>query len=148
MVGINNKVGGVYYDMEVRGERSLRDLDRNSQRVERSLDGAGRSADRLERNVQGVGRASTTSFAAGEAGARRYGTAVTNAQRRVSALRGTVSTLALGAVFVAGTSVLASFSQEMSTVEAVTGASADQVQRLREEAQRLGAETRFSATQA
>lgn len=50
---------------------------------------------------------------------------------------------------VAGTiKVLREFSQGMSTVKAITGATEEQFQGLREEAKRLGAETRFTATQA
>lgn len=44
--------------------------------------------------------------------------------------------------------LLADFSQEMSTVQAVTNATADEFAALREEAQRLGATTRFSAVEA
>ncbi len=44
--------------------------------------------------------------------------------------------------------LLADFSQEMSTVQAVTSATTEEFAALREEAQRLGLETRFSATEA
>jgi len=44
--------------------------------------------------------------------------------------------------------LLADFGQEMSTVRAITGATEQQFQALREEALRLGTTTRFSATQA
>ena len=43
---------------------------------------------------------------------------------------------------------LANFSQAMSTVQAITSSTEDQFMALREESKRLGAETRFSATQA
>lgn len=67
-------------------------------------------------------------------------------------LRGTVGRL--GALFAAGfgivalTRTLANFAQEMSTVSAITQASATEFISLREEAKRLGATTRFSASQA
>ena len=54
----------------------------------------------------------------------------------------------IGAGITASVRILANFSQEMSTVRAVTGATETQFQSLREEAKRLGSETRFSATQA
>jgi len=44
--------------------------------------------------------------------------------------------------------LLADFSQEMSTVQAVSGATADEFAALREQALELGATTRFSATEA
>ena len=56
--------------------------------------------------------------------------------------------LSLGAGIFQGVRTLASFSQEMSTLQAVTGATEQQFSRLRAEAERLGATTRFSATQA
>ena len=56
--------------------------------------------------------------------------------------------LALGVALTSGVRRLAQFEQAMSTVRAVTGASAEEFQALREESQRLGATTRFTATQA
>lgn len=44
--------------------------------------------------------------------------------------------------------LLANFEQEMATVRAITGATGRQFAELRQEAQRLGSTTRFSATQA
>lgn len=52
------------------------------------------------------------------------------------------------AAVVAGVRILASFGQAMSTVEAITGATAAEMVQLTEVARGLGATTRFSATQA
>lgn len=54
----------------------------------------------------------------------------------------------LGAGLTAGVRLLADFEQTLSTVRAVTGATETQFKALREEAQRLGATTRFSASEA
>ncbi len=53
-----------------------------------------------------------------------------------------------GAGLSAGIRLIADFEQQMSTVAAITGATTDQFAALREEAQRLGDTTRFSASQA
>lgn len=76
------------------------------------------------------------------------GGGATRAQGAVQLLHRALVTLGVGFSLGAAVSTLASFSQEMSTVRAITGATEDQFQALREEAKRLGAETRFSATQA
>lgn len=59
-----------------------------------------------------------------------------------------LSAVVLAAGIVAGVRILANFSQAMSTVEAITGATAEQMVRLTEVARDLGATTRFSSTQA
>lgn len=66
---------------------------------------------------------------------------------------GRAITLAFAALGAAGglagsTRLLASFGQAMSTVEAVTNSTRGEFRELNAEAQRLGANTRFSATQA
>src|SRR5690606_2035401 len=43
---------------------------------------------------------------------------------------------------------VATFSKEMATLRAISGATGEELQALREEAKRLGAETSFSATEA
>ena len=80
------------------------------------------------------------------------GVASQNTDKKVSKLAGTLKT-ALGAFvgFAAArqsVNTLREFSQEMSTVQAITRATGDSFQALRAEAIRLGSETRFSATQA
>ncbi|RLE25518.1 MAG: phage tail tape measure protein, partial [Actinobacteria bacterium] len=53
-----------------------------------------------------------------------------------------------GVALFGGIKLLASFSQEMSTVKAITQATGVEFAMLTEEAKRLGTETRFSASQA
>jgi TP901 family phage tail tape measure protein len=60
----------------------------------------------------------------------------------------TISLLGAGAGFSYALNTLASFSQEMSTVRAITKATETQFQALNNVAKELGATTRFSATQA
>lgn len=78
------------------------------------------SLDRVERRAQSVGVALTRAFAI----------------------------LGIGGGLIGTIGLLKDFEQEMSTVKGVTGATEAQFRSLREEAQRLGATTRFSATQA
>ena len=56
--------------------------------------------------------------------------------------------LAVGAGVGFGVKILAEFSQEMSTVKAITGATGTEFEDLRNKAKELGATTRFSASQA
>lgn len=89
-------------------------------------------------------------------GAKRGGKQVENTLKRTSDAADRLrSNIVRAFTFTAGiialrrvVRVLASFEQEMATVRAVTGATEDQFRALREEAQRLGATTRFTATQA
>lgn len=73
-------------------------------------------------------------------------------ERRASnvggALKRAFAFLAGGAVLAGSIRLLADFSQEMSTVRAITGATATEFEALTEEAKRLGTETRFSAAEA
>lgn len=76
------------------------------------------------------------------------GGGATKAESAVQLLRRALGTLAAGFTLASVVSTLAEFSQAMSTVQAITRATGDEFTALREEAKRLGAETRFSATQA
>ena len=70
------------------------------------------------------------------------------AQRAQSSLRGVFATLGGALVLQQSVSTLASFGQAMSTVRAITEATGDVFEELREKARDLGATTRFTATQA
>lgn len=72
----------------------------------------------------------------------------TSADRLRTSITRAFGALAAGAGITAGVQTLAQFSQEMSTVRAVTGATGSQFKQLRDAAKSLGATTRFSATQA
>jgi TP901 family phage tail tape measure protein/lambda family phage tail tape measure protein len=66
----------------------------------------------------------------------------------VSALKAALLTLGVGFTLRAAVNTLANFSQEMATVKAITNATESQFHALREETKRLGATTRFTASQA
>ena len=78
----------------------------------------------------------------------KIGTGATSAQGAVKLLRRALGGLGAGLVLTGIVRTLAQFSQEMSTVRAVTGATEDQFKSLRDTAKDLGTTTRFSATQA
>ena len=67
---------------------------------------------------------------------------------RTAALRAGQAFTLLGAVsLVSGIRTIAQFEQSMANVRAVTGASADEMERLNERVRRLGESTRYTATQ-
>lgn len=70
------------------------------------------------------------------------------ARRAQSSLRSVFATLGGALVLQQSVTTLASFGQAMSTVQAITEATADVFVDLREKARDLGATTRFTATQA
>ena len=85
-------------------------------------------------------------------GTRRVGAELNRVARTADRLRNllsrTFAVVGLTAGIGAGISLLANFSQEMSTVAAVTQATATEFAALSEEATKLGVNTRFTATQA
>lgn len=78
----------------------------------------------------------------------RIGKSASNTRRTLALLRSALVIVASVRIFSGIIGVLASFSQAMQTVKAVTGATADEFTRLRDRAKELGATTRFTATQA
>ena len=81
-------------------------------------------------------------------GTKTLGTSFRTLTPLVRSVGAALGGLSLGAGIFTGVRTLASFSQELSTLQAVTGATEQQFARLRAEAENLGATTRFSATQA
>ena len=85
-------------------------------------------------------------------GSRRVKNELRSTRTEASALKATVAGLFAGAAFTAAISrsvdLLADFSQEMSTVKAVTQATDKEFTALKATAETLGRTTRFSATQA
>lgn len=71
-----------------------------------------------------------------------------NFQQTASRIRSSYLTLGTALAVGFGTKVIADFGQAMASVKAVTSATEFQFQALREEAKRLGATTRYSATEA
>jgi TP901 family phage tail tape measure protein len=76
------------------------------------------------------------------------GRAATGATSQVNLLRRALTFVGGALVLRESVRTLANFSQAMSTVKAVSGATADEFAELRDVARDLGATTRFSATQA
>lgn len=99
----------------------------------------------LQRQVRATNAAAAKNVAAWKASNRKV---QVNFQQTASRIRS--SYLTIGAALAAGfgTKVIADFGQAMASVKAVTGATEFQFQALREEAKRLGATTRYSATEA
>ena len=84
----------------------------------------------VKRNIAGIGRAAK------------------QAKGGVSLLRSALGALSGALILGNITRTIAKFSQSMSTLRAVTGATGESFDSLREKAKQLGIETRFSATQA
>ncbi len=86
------------------------------------------------------------------AGAKRVDAALTRTAAKAGLLRGALlralAPIATGVFLVTGIKTLANFGQAMSTVAAITDATGDSFQELREKAIALGRDTRFSATEA
>lgn len=78
----------------------------------------------------------------------QLGTAARRAQGGVQLLRRALGLLGGALILTNAIRTLAEFGQAMSTVKAITEATEDQFRMLSAEAERLGATTRFSATQA
>jgi len=76
------------------------------------------------------------------------GRAASQARTHVLSLRSALSAISLGQAVFQSINVLRNFGQEMSTVKAITNSTGSVFQSLREEARRLGATTRFTATNA
>ncbi len=76
------------------------------------------------------------------------GASAVSTSRALGFLQRSLIGLGIGIGLVSVVRTLADFSQAMSTIRAVTGATETQFQQLRQEAKKLGASTRFSATEA
>ena len=79
---------------------------------------------------------------------RSIGVASKLSNKAVSGLRSQLALLASGFALIKSVQIVANFGQEMATVQAITGATAKEFDALRATAKKLGAETRFSGTQA
>lgn len=78
----------------------------------------------------------------------KIGTTARTANTGVGALKAALATLGVGLALRATVNTIRDFSQEISTVAAVTGATGAQFQALTDRARELGATTRFTATAA
>jgi len=94
-----------------------------TKKVKDDLDGVAKKARGAQKEITGIGKAANSA---------------------ASAVKG----LFTAAAVFAGVNILRNFGQEMSTVTAITGATGDKFDQLREKAKGLGATTRFSASEA
>ena len=118
-----------------------------TRRSRREVERFGDSSKRAGKDARGFGDNVRRSGRDVERGTRHVGglTQGLGALRRAAALVGTIGiTISVGSAL----RTLADFSQEISTVGAVSQASRGELALLREESRRLGATTRFSATEA
>lgn len=120
-------VGGV--QIEIRGDDSH--FERTMREVRRE---AGRTGQTMAREFRTAGNEAAV-----------LGTKIRGAATSMLAL---TAALGAGAGLASGIRTLADFGQAMSTLQAVTGATADEIKLLEAEAKRLGGSTRFSASQA
>lgn len=100
---------------------------------------------RVDRRAETSGRKVSETFRKSERSVASFNREIRGAAASMGAL---TAALGGGAAIALGTRTLADFGQAMSTVKAITGATAEEFARLQAEAQRLGGSTRFSATEA
>lgn len=120
-------------------QRQLIETGRRAQRVSAQMKRDLSRAFRIDR------RAIDTTFDRAD---RRIAQTTTGANSLGAAMRRAFIFLGGAGLVVAGGRQLASFGEEMAKVRAITEATDVQFEDLREEAKRLGLETRFSATEA
>ncbi len=103
-----------------------------------------KAINKLDGNVKRGNRAFDKGMTKMERRAKRF---TSNLSRTLSSVSG-LGTIGIGASLGIGAKTLAEFSQSMSTVAAVTGATSSEFEALELKARDLGATTRFSAAQA
>jgi TP901 family phage tail tape measure protein len=117
------------------------------QQAKSGLVGLGRQVDKTQTSLDGL---ATGTRGTGQ-GMRTLAKDLDSAGRRMQATGGTLTrrmTLPLVGLGLAAVKVGSDFEAQMSKVEAKSGASAQQLERLRQQALRLGADTSFSAREA
>jgi len=110
-------------------------LEARTKKFQRDLS---KAIDKLDGNVKRGNRSFDKGMSRMERRAKRF----------TRNLAGTFGGIGLGASLVIGSKIIADFRQSMSTVKAVTGATASEFALLEDKARALGATTRFSASQA
>lgn len=141
-------VGSIGFRITAEDDRFVKELQRAGERGRKALEGVTDKADDVGDRLSRAGREGGSAMQKIDRQADKAAGALGRAERNANQLRNTVSGLALGAAFVAGTDIIAQFAQAMSTVKGITGATDTQFDQLREKAKLLGAQTRFSATEA
>ena len=133
-------------------ERRIAKLERQMTQARAASATTNENVRRLNANLQQMGRTAATGGARAERSLRRVQNRIERTNISASRLATTVRLLfgsfVGGLGVVAAGRALAGFEQSMSSVEAITKATAAEMRGLRDEAQRLGSITRFTAQQA
>ena len=133
-------------------ERRISQLERQMTQARVASVATNENIRRLNANMRQMGRTATTGGARAERSLRRVQNRIERTNISASRLATTVRLLfgsfVGGLGVVAAGRALAGFEQSMSSVEAITKATAAEMRGLRDEAQRLGSITRFTAQQA
>ncbi len=139
---------GSVFSIEVDDSKFIQQLRKAGERGKRELDGTTTAADRLEDQLRQVGATGDRAMRGLVGQTDRVGDTMERANRNAALLRNTVSTLLFTVGVISRIQTVADFSQSISTLQAVSGAAGEELEQLREKALQLGADTRFSATQA
>ena len=114
-----------------------RKLNQETAKGKKSIEGMADASKKLPANIKQAGVATQT-----------LGKGMANLGRQIASAFGIVTVVAtLISTIKSAVSISADFEQQMSKVKAVTGATASEMQRLENDAKRLGSSTKFTATQ-
>ena len=114
-----------------------RKLNRETAKGKKSIEGMADASKKLPANIRAAGAATQT-----------LGKGMMNLGRQIASAFGIVTVVAtLISTIKSAISINADFEQQMAKVKAVTGATASEMQRLENDAKRLGSSTKFTATQ-
>lgn len=112
-------------------------LNAEAKKGRKNIDQMAAASKKLPANIKAAGNATRT-----------LGNGMKNLGRQIASAFGVVTLVAtLIMTIKKGISINADFEQQMAKVKAVTGATADEMSRLSGDAKRLGASTKFTATQ-
>lgn len=112
-------------------------LNAETQKGKKGIDGMANASKKLPANIKAAGAATRT-----------LGNGMKNLGRQIASAFGVVTIVAsLIMTIKKGISINADFEAQMSKVKAITGATANEMNRLENDAKRLGASTKFTATQ-
>ena len=114
-----------------------RKLNQETAKGKKSIEGMANASKKLPANIKQAGAATRT-----------LGNGMKNLGRQIASAFGIVTVVAsLIMTIKRAISINADFEQQMAKVKAVTGATADEMNKLQNDAKRLGASTKFTATQ-
>lgn len=146
-------VGGAGVSLTLLGEReAIRQLQAFTARARAAMNQAANEVNNLDRELAGLRGSARAGLDPVARGATRAKKEMNELSASVTRTRTSMLGLATATsgLFVVGAGInrLRQFGQAMSTVRAITGATASEFEALESEIKRLGASTRFSAVQA